>query len=84
MEKRAGQRLAATSPTLPLDGYTGTYESDLYGTAEIRRSGKNLLLQLGPRLVAEVSHWQQDAFEAKFGRPALGAHGLLKFKVDDR
>ena len=35
-------------------------------------------------LACHRTHWQQDEFEAKFGRPALGAHWLLKFQVDER
>jgi CubicO group peptidase (beta-lactamase class C family) len=63
-KKCEADRIKGTKPTLPLEKYTGVYESQLYGTIEVRLKDGTLSLHFGPRLMAELTHWQDDLFEA--------------------
>lgn len=57
-------RILGTQPSLPLEGYTGTYGGDLYGDASVLIENGTLVLRLlpNPDLVADLSHWHHDTF----------------------
>ena len=65
-KKREAARINGTKPSLPLEKYAGIYESQVYGTIEIRLKEDKLTLHFGPRLISELNHWQDDMFEATF------------------
>jgi hypothetical protein len=69
---RENQRIAGTSPSLPLDKYAASYADSLYGTARVRHEGTGLVLDFGPGRIAELEHWHYDTFRARWRDPELG------------
>jgi CubicO group peptidase (beta-lactamase class C family) len=65
-KKREAERIKGTKPSLPIEKYAGIYESPLYGTIEVHVKDGKLTLHFGPRLVSELTQWQNDMFEAVF------------------
>jgi CubicO group peptidase (beta-lactamase class C family) len=61
--ERERTRVEGTSPSRPLDRYTGTYVDRLYGSATVTKEGDTLRLSLGPGLQGELRHWHYDQFE---------------------
>jgi len=63
-EQWNAERLTNTTPTLPPEGYAGTYGGDLYGDATVTVEDGRLVLRLlpNPDLVADLTHWHQDTF----------------------
>jgi hypothetical protein len=53
-------------PKFSLDDYSGTYESDLYGTIVIKVENGTLAMQYGPNCSAELVHWQGEKFRGTF------------------
>jgi CubicO group peptidase (beta-lactamase class C family) len=76
-------RLEGTTPTLPLAGYAGTYESDLYGELRIEVEGDGLVLHYSPEYVADLEHWHDDVFRARWRRPGAG-RAFTTFTIDAR
>jgi CubicO group peptidase (beta-lactamase class C family) len=70
-KNREASRVAGTSPSLALGRYAGTYHDSLNGDAEVRKEKDGLVLQFGT-LVADLSHWQYDTFEAVWRQRRLG------------
>ncbi len=67
-----GARVEGTTPSLPLEAYTGTYEDILYGTAEVRLEEGGLVLEVGPSFVGDLEHWHFDTFRARWRDEPLG------------
>ena len=65
-------RIKNTKPNLDLEDYTGEYWSDGYGKIEVKKKGKNLVLQFWDTegLEAKLEHWHYDTFIAKWKNPA--------------
>mgnify|MGYP003606244571 CR=1 FL=1 len=55
---------ADPKPSAPLAAYAGTYSNDYVGTATVERSGKRLVLRLGPdgQRVLRLRHWTGNTF----------------------
>jgi len=72
-------RVSGTKPSLPLQKYSGRYESDLYGSLKVRDDAGRLSVQFGDHAV-ELSHWQNDMF---YGRAVVEPFldWLVKFQV---
>jgi CubicO group peptidase (beta-lactamase class C family) len=64
-------RVSGTSPSLALERYAGTYHDSVNGDAKVRKEKDGLVLQFGT-LVADLSHWQYDTFEAIWRQRRLG------------
>ena len=60
-----------TEPTHPLESYTGTYRSELYGDGEISLEDGGLVLRLlpNPDLVADLAHLQHDTYRIDWRTP---------------
>jgi CubicO group peptidase (beta-lactamase class C family) len=65
-KKQEEARVLNTQPSLPLDKYTGTYKSDLYGEVKITNQGGKLSVRFGPAFVSELEHWHYNTFRARF------------------
>lgn len=65
-------RVPGTSPSLPLAGYTGRFEDALYGEAEIRLDGDQLVLRFWDDETQELTleHWHHDTFRGTWLNPA--------------
>jgi CubicO group peptidase (beta-lactamase class C family) len=79
-KKKEAQRIAGTSPALPLEKYAGTYTDTLNGDASVRREPSGLVLQYGT-LVADLAHWQYETFQATWRRRRLGK-SYVNFTLD--
>jgi CubicO group peptidase (beta-lactamase class C family) len=63
-ERIAGvRRVVMTTPSHPLDDYTGRYEHPGYGHMQIRRRQETLVLERG-NLRLSLEHWHYDAWIA--------------------
>ncbi|HUG42446.1 MAG TPA: serine hydrolase [Longimicrobiales bacterium] len=86
-ERRAeveGARVTGTRPSLPLDGYAGTYADSLYGELRIEVEGRALVLRYAePDYVADLEHWHHDTFRAVWRRPGFG-RSFVTFTLDAR
>lgn len=58
-----------TRPSLPLDGYAGSYADSLYGRLSIRREGRGLVATLGPTVTGDLSHYGYDTFRVRWREP---------------
>jgi len=62
-DARMAKRVADTTPTLPLDAYTGEWKNDAYGTATISLINDRLVLNWN-RLAIPLEHFHYDVFTA--------------------
>jgi CubicO group peptidase (beta-lactamase class C family) len=77
---REAQRIAGTSPALPLEKYAGTYTDTLFADASVRKEGARLVFQYG-RLVADLEHWQYETFRGAWRDRRLGK-SYFTFTID--
>jgi CubicO group peptidase (beta-lactamase class C family) len=79
------ERQPNTTPSLPLEGYTGTFGGELYGDATVTLENGGLVLRLlpNPDMVADLTHWQHDTFliEWRHAFPWFG-RGWAQFLLD--
>lgn len=61
-------RLKNTSPTLPLDSYTGSYVSEIYGEVKVELRDSELFMSFTPTPMfhSSMKHWQYNTFSIKF------------------
>ncbi|WP_026813220.1 serine hydrolase [Arenibacter certesii] len=61
-----------TIPSLELDAYLGVYQSAGYGTIDVNKEGKDLVLRFwkSDNLEAKLEHWHYDTFRAIWKNPA--------------
>ena len=66
--KAEAARDAASRPSLPLAKYAGRYRDAWYGDATIAEEAGRLVLTMTrtPGMVADLEHWQQDTFVARW------------------
>jgi CubicO group peptidase (beta-lactamase class C family) len=79
------ERVAGTSLSLELEGYTGTYGGDLYGDATVSVEDGHLVLRLvpNPDLVADLEHLHYDTFVIRWRETfAWFGKGTATFLVD--
>ncbi len=80
-KNKEAQRVAGTSPSLPLGKYAGTYSDSMYGDATVRQEGQALTLQYGTTL-ADLAHWQYNTFRATW-RPRHLGKAYVTFTLND-
>jgi CubicO group peptidase (beta-lactamase class C family) len=85
-KKLEGTRLQGTNPSLPLQAYTGIYENDFSGKAEVRLEGGVLFFDYNPRHRGPLRHWHNDTFVVEWRHPIfdMEARTFLRFDVDER
>jgi CubicO group peptidase (beta-lactamase class C family) len=79
-ERLEAARKKDTSPSLPLSGYAGTYECDLYGKLVFVERDGALQLQFGPNIAGTLRHWEDNTFRSKLSFPP-GEEWLIRFQV---
>jgi hypothetical protein len=57
-------RIANTEPSLPLEKYTGVFDSLLYGPLVVKQESGRLTICFGV-FTTELTHWQHDSFYAR-------------------
>jgi len=82
-EELAAARVAGTSPSLPLDGYTGTYADSLFGEVRVALEAGGLVLHYSPDYVADLEHWHHDTFRAAWRSAGFG-RTFVTFSLDAR
>ena len=62
---REDARVQGTTPSRPLDDYSGLYGGSMYGEARVSLEDGGLVLALLPNkdLVADLTHWHYDTFK---------------------
>jgi CubicO group peptidase (beta-lactamase class C family) len=74
-------RILGTRPSLPLEGYAGTYVDSLFGEMTVRLEGGALVLeQPGTSLIAHLEPWNYDTFQAVWHRRQDGKQ-LVTFRM---
>lgn len=81
-EKKAeAERAKGTSPSLALEKYAGTFESDMYGTAKVALENQKLVVRFGPNYTGNLEHWHYDTFRVIWRDPMQGK-GFVNFKLN--
>lgn len=70
------KRVKGTSPSLPLEKYTGRYENRAYGTATVTMDRGKLVVRLGPTHTGDLEHWHYDTFRTVWRNPYLGSEPI--------
>jgi CubicO group peptidase (beta-lactamase class C family) len=79
----AAARDTASSPSLPLDGYAGTYRDAWYGDVAIFEEDGGLAIQFGrtASLLGDLEHWQYDTFYVRWRDRELRADAFITFEL---
>src|SRR5262249_36192012 len=75
------ERVKATSPSLPLEKYAGTFQSEMYGEAKIAFENGRLIAHFGPNFTGDLEHWNYDTFRVKWRDPMEG-RTFLNFRLN--
>jgi CubicO group peptidase (beta-lactamase class C family) len=79
----AAERITGTQPSLGVEGYAGTYTSELYGDVRLTIEDGRLVLSYAPDYVADLEHWHHDTFRANWRRAGFG-RAFVTFGLDRR
>ncbi|MEA2041597.1 MAG: serine hydrolase [Bacteroidota bacterium] len=83
-QKSEAERNKNSKPSLSLKAFVGIYSSELYGDAEVKLEGENLVVDLlpAPLFIGDLSHWQYNTFKIVLrDRPNLPS-GTVNFILD--
>lgn len=81
-EKKAeSERVQGTSPSVSLDKYAGTFQSDMYGEAKVGFENEKLVLHFGPNYTGDLTHWNYDTFRVTWRDPMQGK-GFVNFRLN--
>jgi hypothetical protein len=72
------QRLSGTSPSLSLEDYAGSYQSQVVGEITIAVDGRGLVLKT-PKVEFSMTHWHLDTFLVEY--PPWGLREFAEFRV---
>jgi len=81
---RMEKRVAGTNPSLPLEKYTGVYNSLIYGKIDVKpENGKlRLYFEHTPDLSATLEHWHYDVWKINWDKTqAWFTFGTVKFNM---
>ncbi|MEM6538059.1 MAG: serine hydrolase [Pseudomonadota bacterium] len=75
----------ASSPSLPLDAYVGTYRDAWYGDVSITVKDSELFIDMGRSEVLDgaLSHYDGNRFTAFWPDPSLKADAFVDFTIED-
>jgi len=81
--KTQAVRDPSSRPSLPLQGYAGTYRDDWYGDVTVGlEEGKAVIrFTRTPALVGDLEHWQHDTFVARWRDRELRADAFVSFAL---
>ena len=77
-------RIDGTTPSLPLDAYTGTFTDAASGPAEVRLEDGHLVFDYNPRHLGDLEHWHHDVFRVTWRWPIfdMPARSFLRFDLN--
>ncbi|MGE4366129.1 serine hydrolase [Thermomonas sp.] len=83
-QKHVAARDAASTPSLPLAKYAGTYRDPWYGDVNIRQGKNGLEMQFSKtaQLLGDLQHWQHDTFIVRWRDRSLNADAFASFSLD--
>ena len=70
-----------TSPSLALEKYAGTFQSEMYGEAKVALENEKLVIHFGPNFTGDLQHWNYDTFRAIWRDPVQGK-GFVNFRLN--
>jgi CubicO group peptidase (beta-lactamase class C family) len=80
-KKAETERVKGTSPSLPVEKYAGTFQSEMYGEVKIAFENEKLVVRFGPNYTGDLEHWNYDTFRVKWRDPMEGK-GFANFKLN--
>lgn len=81
-EKKAeSERVQGTSPSLALEKYAGTFQSEMYGETKVTLENDKLVLRFGPNFTGDLQHWHYDTFRVVWRDPMQGK-GFVNFRLN--
>ena len=81
-EKKAeSERVQGTSPSLALEKYAGTFQSEMYGQLKVTLENEKLVLRFGPNFTGDLQHWNYDTFRVVWRDPMQGK-GFVNFRLN--
>jgi CubicO group peptidase (beta-lactamase class C family) len=84
ISERKEKRIEGTKPSLELEKYAGTYDSDIYGIIEVKLENKKLTVEFEhtPELLATLEHWHYDVWKINWDKThAWFSFGTVKFNM---
>lgn len=79
--RREAARIRGTHPSLPLEAYAGNYEDRLYGSARLVIGEGHLVLELSPKSIGDLEHWNYDTFRVVW-RDHRDGKSFVTFTLD--
>ena len=80
-KKAEEERVQGTSPSLSLEKYAGTFQSEMYGESKVALENNKLVLRFGPNFTGDLQHWNYDTFRIVWRDPMQGK-GFVNFRVN--
>ncbi|MGA7437882.1 MAG: serine hydrolase [Luteibacter sp.] len=84
MKKHEADRAKGAKPSLPLDGYAGTYRDPWYGDVKVAKQGGKLVMTFTKtaQLTGTLEPWQHDTFIAHWNDRSLNGDAFVNFALD--
>ncbi|MGF6712400.1 CubicO group peptidase (beta-lactamase class C family) [Luteibacter sp. W1I16] len=84
MKKHEAARAKGSKPSLPLDGYAGTYRDPWYGDVTVAKQGGKLVMTFSKtaQLTGTLEPWQHDTFIARWNDRSLNGDAFVNFALD--
>ncbi len=70
-----------TSPSLALEKYAGTFQSDMYGETKVALENEKLVVRFGPNFTGDLQHWHYDTFRVTWRDPMQGK-GFRQLQIE--
>jgi CubicO group peptidase (beta-lactamase class C family) len=84
MKQHEAVRAKGSKPSLPLDGYAGTYRDPWYGDVYVTKQGGKLVMRFSKtaQLAGTLEPWQHDTFIAHWDDRSLNGDAFVNFELD--
>lgn len=84
MKKHEAARAKGAKPSLPLDGYVGTYRDPWYGDVKVAKQSGKLVMSFTKtaQLTGTLEPWQHDTFIAHWNDRSLNGDAFVNFALD--
>ncbi|MBB3228770.1 CubicO group peptidase (beta-lactamase class C family) [Luteibacter sp. Sphag1AF] len=83
MKKHEAARAKGSKPSLPLDGYAGTYVDPWYGEVTVKKEGGKLVMRFSKtaQLTGTMEPWQHDSFIVHWNDRSLNGDAFVNFAL---
>jgi hypothetical protein len=76
-------RAKDTKPSLALEKYAGTYQSDMYGDLKVTLENGKLVARYDKAFAGDLEHWHYNTFQATWRDRMLGK-GMMNFMLNSQ